>query len=71
MNAFFSKSTFQNILSGIPSECQTVWIKIRLDIVRPDVGAKSLQRLSADGTSRQRIKKTHIVLYQLFNSKNL
>ena len=29
---FFSKLLFQNILSRIPSECQTVWIQIRPDI---------------------------------------
>ena len=38
------------ILSGIPPECQTVWIQI----VRPDMGPNCLQRLSADNTSRQR-----------------
>ena len=30
---FFSKSLFKKILSGIPSECQTVWIQIRPDIL--------------------------------------
>ena len=28
---FFSKSTFSKNLSGIPSECQTVWIQNRPD----------------------------------------
>ena len=30
---FFSESTFSKILSGIPSECQTVWIQIRHGIL--------------------------------------
>ena len=30
---FFSKSTFQKILSGITSEYQTDWIQIRPDIL--------------------------------------
>ena len=29
--SYLSKSTFQKILSGMPSEWQTVWIKIRPD----------------------------------------
>ena len=28
---FFQNQLFRKILSGIPSECQTVWIQIRLD----------------------------------------
>ena len=95
---FFENQLFRNILSGIPSECQTVWIQIRPDIlsgliwvqtvckgyqqmtlsrhwvnktlkfwtlvachkgleqtvhfVGPDMCPNSLQRLSADDTSR-------------------
>ena len=30
---FFSKLTFLKIISGIPSECQTDWIQIRLDML--------------------------------------
>ena len=30
---FFSKSTFSKILWGISSECQTVWIQIRPDVL--------------------------------------
>ena len=42
---FFSKLTLWKILSGIPSECQTVWTLI---IVGPDLGPNCLPRLSAD-----------------------
>ena len=30
---FFSKPTFSKIVSGIPPECQTDWIRIRPDIL--------------------------------------
>ena len=30
---FFQNRLFQKILSGIPSECQTVWIQIRAGIL--------------------------------------
>ena len=53
----FHSQLFKIILSGIPSECQTVWIQIRPDKnVAPDLGQNCLQRLVADNTSRQRIK---------------
>ena len=29
---FYKNQLFQNILSGIPTECQTVWIQIRPDL---------------------------------------
>ena len=48
---FFSKTNFfKKILSELPSECQTVWIQIR-----PDILSNCFQRLSADDTSRQRV----------------
>ena len=47
---FFSKSTFSKILSGIASD------QIRQNI-GPDLGPICLQRLRADDTSRQRVKK--------------
>ena len=48
---FFQNLLFQKILSGILSECQTVWIQIRTDSVGPDLGSDCLQRLSADNKS--------------------
>ena len=30
---FFLNQLFQKIISGIPSECQTVWMEIRTDIL--------------------------------------
>ena len=52
---------FRRILSRKPSECQTVWIQIRTDIllvqnVSPDLGPNSLQNVSAGDTSRQALK---------------
>ena len=49
---FFLKSTFLKIISGIRSECKTVWIQIR----PKDMGPNCLQKLSVDNTSRQRGK---------------
>ena len=45
---FFQNYFFQKNLSGISSECQTVWIQIK--IVGPDLGPNCLQSLSADDT---------------------
>ena len=62
---FFQNWLFWKILSGIPIECQTIWIQIRPDIlsgliwfqnVRPDLVLNCLQKLSADNTRRQRSK---------------
>ena len=51
---FFQNKLFAKILSGIKSECQTVWTQIRPDdFVGPDLGPNRLQKLSADGTGRQ------------------
>ena len=46
---FFSKLTFSKNISGILSVCQTIWIQI------PNLGLNSLQSVSADKTSRQRV----------------
>ena len=55
---FFSNSTF--LKNSFRSYHQlvkqlTVWIKIRLTYVRPDLGPNCLQRLSADDTWMQRV----------------
>ena len=52
----FFKLHFQKVLSGISSECQTAWIQIRPNHVQPDLVPNCLQMLSADETSRQRVK---------------
>ena len=44
---FVSKSTFSKKKSGMPSECQTVWINIWVQTV--------LQRLSTEDTNRQMV----------------
>ena len=35
---FFQNRLFRKILSGIPSECQTVWVQIRLDMLSKNKG---------------------------------
>ena len=52
----FQNHFFLNI-SGIPSECQTVWIQIRPEYVGPDQGPNCLQRVSADETSSQKVNE--------------
>ena len=52
---FFQNQFCQKTFSGIPPECQTVWIQIRPDIVGPDLDPKCLQKLSADSTDRQNL----------------
>ena len=59
---FFQNLLFQEIISGITSVRQTVWIQIRSDFVGLDLYPNVLQRLSADGKKvvctlvRQRVK---------------
>ena len=48
---FFKINFFEKNISGMPTECQTVWILIRPDILSGLICVQSvLQRLSADGT---------------------
>ena len=48
---------FQKGTLGIPSECQTSLDPAQAQrFVGPDLGPNCLQRLSTDGTSRQRVK---------------
>ena len=62
---FFSKLTFENILSEIPSECQTVWTLIRPDdFVRPDLGPNCLPRSTADVTGRHRVKSIKLLVFK-------
>ena len=71
---FFEIIFFLKNISGIPSDCQTVWIQICPTIWWPffDLGQNCLQRLSADATSRQIIKRqifasTRIILGNRYN----
>ena len=50
---FFQHKFFRKILSGLPSECQTVWIQLRPN--KPDLGPNCLQRLSADNTCQKEL----------------
>ena len=52
----FQNQLFRNVLTGIPPECQTVWIQIRPDNnVGPDLDLNCLQMFSADYTSRREL----------------
>ena len=56
---FYLLIFFRKIISGIPSECQLVWIKIRPDV--SDLGTNCLQKLLADYTRRLRVSKLSYV----------
>ena len=43
---------FPKIILGIPSECKTDWIQIRLTFVGPDLVPNCLQKLPAGDTRR-------------------
>ena len=47
---FYIPFSFQKIISGIPSECQTTWIRIRPEVmyVGLDLGPNCLKNCSAD-----------------------
>ena len=61
MHADFFQIDFPKILSGIPSECQTVWIQIGPDIfVRPYLDPICLKRFKTKvGTSRESEQSLH------------
>ena len=48
---FFQNQLFRKILSGIPSECQTVWTQARPNVIGPGLDPNCLQRLSGDDTA--------------------
>ena len=59
---FFLNQLFQKNLSGIPSECQTVWIQIRPDVlsnlIRFQTVCKGYQQTTKVATSGERVKVT-------------
>ena len=69
---FFSKSTiFEKILSGMPSECQTVLTPIRPDVLSGLIWVhpNCLQRLSTDDTSRHRIIIARSLFFSYFRQR--
>ena len=66
--------TFENsvdpdqFFSVIPSDCQKVWIYIRLDILSEMIGLNCLQTLSADKTpsSRQKVNWSTTRIQKLY-----
>ena len=59
---FFFKLTFSKKSLGIPSECQTVWIQIRpnilLGLIWVQTVCKGYQQMTKVATSRERVKFT-------------
>ena len=63
---FFAINFLGKTFSRIPSECGTVWMGIRPDIllglkIWPDLVPNCLLRLSADGTGRQIVKQSFLL----------
>ena len=61
---FFSINFFQKHLSGIPSECQTVWIQIRPDILSGLICVQTIckgyQQISNVTSRGERVKNLYI-----------
>ena len=57
---FFKINFFQKIISGALSECQTVWIQIRTDVLSVLIWiknvCKSYQHTTKDAASKERVK---------------
>ena len=61
---FFQNQLFRKIISGIPTECQTVWIQIGPDILLGPICVQTVfQSLSADDTSRQKVNMQKLFLF--------
>ena len=61
---FFQKYSFKKILSGTLSECQTVWIQIRTDILSVLIWVQNVcegyQQTTKIATSMERVKTIEI-----------
>ena len=57
---FFQNQLFRKILSGIPSECQTAWIQIRIDVILVLIWfqtvCKGYQQTIKVATSKERVE---------------
>ena len=62
---FFQNQLFRKIISGIPSECQTVWTQIRPDVLSgSDLGPNCLQKLADNSKpSSAKIQKLRYSLH--------
>ena len=62
---YFSKSTFWKIISGIPSEWQTVWIQFRPDVLSGLMWVQTVCKGYQQTTfSRQRVDLQHSMYFQ-------
>ena len=52
---FFQNQLFRNIVSGIPSECLKVWIRIRPDVLSCQIWVQNVCNGCQQMTSKQRV----------------
>ena len=56
--SFCPKSNFGKFISSFPSECQTVWIQIRPDVLLGLICVETVRKLSADDICRSKVNNT-------------
>ena len=57
---FFKISFFQSIISGIPSECDTIWIEIRPDVL----WVLNCEQTVCKGYHRQQVAGTELIFHK-------
>ena len=58
---FFQNRLFRIVLSGIPSECQIVWIQIRPDILSGLIWVQTVYKSYQQTTQGDRVKEIEIL----------
>ena len=77
--SFFEYQFFRKILSGLPSECQTVWIQIRPDLLSGLIWVQTLGKLYQETTltgkeltsSHYKYPFIHLVSYPAFGKSDV
>ena len=63
---FSQNQLFRNFLSGIPSECRTVWIQIRSDVLSDTRNKLLTQKLLKQGYRYHKLRKTFSKFYRRY-----
>ena len=67
---FFQNYFFQKILSGTPSECQAVWIQIRIDVLSVLIWVQtvcnSYKQTTKVTASKERVKQQHFFFWLFY-----
>ena len=61
----FQNQVFRKNIAGIPSECHTIWIQIRPDILLSLIWLQTVRKgypqMTSVSACRQRVKKSYVV----------